>query len=472
MIYHARNWTRQRGRSRVNASEPSRRVFAAVAFLLLTLGIAIRVYNAIEYDILWGFDARENWQYVALLTRSWALPAPDAGWSTAHPPFFYYSSASIVRLLPTQDRDLSVIALRLVSSAIGLVMVACAVLLVKKLAGGGDRRSLLAGGLVLFLPAHIYMSAMLSEEILVGSLISLVLAGAALELERPSPWPVCMQRAAFLGASAGLALLTKLSGALVIAAVGASYLLDGWRRRQLAERMRPALLFAAVAALVGGWYYARNLAGWGYLYPHGLEVHGRMFEMPPGTRSIGDYLNIPWATFIDPQVMSPDLLRSIWGTTYASIWFDAHRHFLPRELASVNLAGFAILSLALLPAAAFARGALRGTRRALRSPGGPDTLFTLMIGLTLAGYVLFTWRNPWFAVVKGSFLLGISVPVSYYASEVLDEWLEPGGMRAVLIWCALATLVACVALTFTHHELFWNNDHMRQPGTAWWHFKV
>jgi len=52
--------------------------------------------------------------------------------------------------------------------------------------------------------------------------------------------------------------------------------------------------------------------------------------MPPGERSVGDYLRLPWATFLDPQVMNDDLLRSVWGTTYASIWFDSHRHFLPR----------------------------------------------------------------------------------------------------------------------------------------------
>jgi len=452
-------------------SEPSRRSYAAVALLLLAVGIAIRIYNAFAYDLLWGFDARENWQYVLLLTRSWALPPPDAGWSTAHPPFFYYMGASIVRLAPESSRDLGIVALRLAGSAIGLAMVAAAVLLVKRSAAAGDRRALIACALVLFLPAHIYMSAMLSEEILVSTLISLVLVGAALELDRPAAPGASLQRMVWLGAGAGLALLTKLSGALVIAAVGAGYLLDGWRRNALSDRARAVLVFAAVAAAVGGWYYARNLVGWGYLYPHGLDVHNRMFEMPPGVRSIGDYLNVPWATFIDPQVMSPELLRSVWGTTYASIWFDAHRHFLPRELESVNLAGFAILSLALLPTAAFAAGALRGARRALRTPAGPDTLFTLLIALTLAGYVLFTWRNPWFAVVKGSFLLVMTVPVSYYASEMLDEWIAPGGVRAAAIWIALAALVICIALTFTQHELFWSNDHMRQPGTTWWLFK-
>jgi 4-amino-4-deoxy-L-arabinose transferase-like glycosyltransferase len=450
------------------SQHPSRFWFAGAA--LLAVGVAMRVYNAFAYDLLWGFDARENWRYIARLTRSWALPAPNADWSTSHPPLFYYLDAAILRLLqPTGD--LRVVLLRIAGTLEGLAIVFLAVLLVRRLAPGDDRRALIAGALLLFLPVHIYMSAMLSEELLVSAFISAVVVGLCLELHAPRPGRA-LGRAAALGVFAGLAWLTKLTGALVVAAAAAAYLLDGWRRQEPARGASRAAILVGVALCVGGWFYARNWIEYGYLYPYGLAVHQEMFTMPPGTRSLLDYLSFPWATFLDPQVIEPSLLHSVWGTTYTTLWFDGHRHFLPRELASVNAAGTLTLSLALLPTLAFALGAARGLRRSIQRPGGPDSLLLGLVVLTLLGYVLFTWRNPWFAVLKGSFLLGLCVPFAFYASEVLSGWTRKKGLASRATWVLLAALMVAVVLSFTHLEIFWSNDHMRQPGTTWWKLRV
>ena len=94
--------------------------------------------------------------------------------------------------------------------------------------------------------------------------------------------------------------------------------------------------FGLSASLFGGWYYLWNLYAYGYLYPHGLEVHSVMFRMPPGEREILDYLRFPISTFTDPQLLSPSLLRSVWGSTYVTLWFDGHRSFLPNESAIVR----------------------------------------------------------------------------------------------------------------------------------------
>ena len=82
-------------------------------------------------------------------------------------------------------------------------------------------------------------------------------------LLRPSLW----------GAIAGLAFLTKLSGVLAIVAAAGAYWLDGWRRGEGGLGLRRAFVVAVVGGAVGGWFYARNLLVYGYLYPHGLDVH-------------------------------------------------------------------------------------------------------------------------------------------------------------------------------------------------------
>jgi hypothetical protein len=191
-----------------------------------------------------------------------------------------------------------------------------------------------------------------------------------------------------------------------------------------------------------------------------------MHTMPPGERADLEYLRVPLATWTDPQMLNPDLLRSVWGSTWASLWFDAHRHFLPRESAAVTRAGALILGLSLLPGAAFAVGLARGIRRALRAPG-PDTALVLLVLATLAGYVFFTWRNPWFAAVKGSYLLGLSVPFAFYASEPLARWSAGRGVRALATWGALGALAVAVTGAFTFGDHFWSFEHLDYPGMRW-----
>jgi hypothetical protein len=441
-----------------------------------TLGVVIRLSNAFVYPIDMGYDAAGNWDYIALLLDSWALPAPDEGWATAHPPFFYYLAAVISRTVGSLDKAVAVHAIRLVMAASGLLGIALAVVLVRRADPENTRRAFIAGALLLFLPVHIYMSAMLSEEVLVTALISIVVVGVGTDLLSPvGPSPAsplasppapgrALMRAALFGAVAGLALLTKLTGLLVVGAGSAAYLIDGIRSDEKLAAFQRASIFTAAALLVGGWFYVWNLVTYGYLYPHGLEVHSVMFSMPPGARTVSDYLWIPWQTFIEPHLLSPSLLHSVWGSTYVTIWFDGHHHFLPTSGSAVAKTGMAILLLGLVPTAAFVVGLWRGGRRALQATRGPDVVLMLLVALTLAGYVLFTWQNPWFAVLKGSFLLGLSVPFSYYASEVLADWTRDRVMRSVAVLGCLGLLAVLVMVTFTYGLTFEKHE---LPGIQW-----
>jgi hypothetical protein len=443
----------------------SGRAVLGVGLALAALGVAVRLNNALRYPMGYGYDEPQNWRYVERLLESWALPDPDADWSTSHPPLFYYLAAGVGRLLAGLDPAFTFLAVRLLDSAGGLLVVALAVALVRRIDPGDSERALLAGGLLLFLPAQLALSPMLHEEALASTLVSLAVAGTAAGLAGPDGLP-SGRRAAGIGLAGGLAWLTKFSGCLVVLASAAALALDGGRRRGPARGAALASLALAVALAAGGWYYARSWLRYGYLYPHDLELHARMHTMPPGVRRVTDYLRVPLATWTDPVATNPDLLRSVWGTSYASWWFDAHRHFLPRESRRVTAAGTLILALALVPTAGLALGLARGLRRAWRAPG-PDTPLLLLVGLTGAGYLAFTWRNPWFAAVKGSYLLGLAVPFAYYASEGLALWTRRGGPGAWLVRAALALLALAVAVAFSFGQGLWSFDHLEWPGLRW-----
>jgi hypothetical protein len=423
---------------------------ATTTLLLALVAVAIRVHNALHYPADWGFDASFNWRYIYRLTQDWALPPAEAGWSTSDPPLFYYASAAVMRgLAALGARDAAVYVLPLLSALEGLGIVALAVALARRVAPADPLRAALAGLLLLFLPAHLHMSAMVNEEMLTALLTTGVVFGLAV---RQPGAPPGLGRAAAIGLGSGLALLTKLSGAIAVATAVLTYAADG---RKPGARARAGLLGAVVlivALLAGGWFPARSLLATGSPQPIGLPAHVGMLALPPGERALGDYLRLPLATFRNPQLLDPDLLRSVWGSTFATVWFDGHRYFLPRESGAVSRLGGVTLLLALLPTAAFAAGLARGAGRLRRGEGAADLPLLLLTGLTLAGYAFYTWRNPWFVVVKGTSLLGLSLPFSFYASEALAGWLR-GRWRPWLA-AALLALAFCVALSCTFDLVF------------------
>jgi len=457
-------------------SRSSRRGWGIGLGVAAAVGVGIRFNNALLYPLDMGFDAIGNWEYIALLLRDWTLPPPDTGWSTAHPPFFYNFAAAIVSIGDFTSKLAGVQAIRLATALCGVVGIAAAVHLVRRLDPGNARRACLAGGLIFFLPVHLYMSAMLSEEILVTTFISLALVGVALDLAATPSMSGdtsidvsafsgrSILRASTFGAIAGLALLTKLSGLLVVAVGSGAYLLHDLRRGSGIFGARHMWAFGLTASVFGGWYYLWNVYTYGYLYPHGLEVHSVMFRMPPGERELLDYLRFPLATFTDAQLLAPDLLRSVWGSTYVTIWFDGHRSFLPNSSPVVRQLGTAIGLLALVPTTAFLVGLVRGAKRLLRDLTGPDLVLLGLVFATLLGYIVFTWRNPWFAVLKGSFLLGLSVPFAFYASEVLADWTRGRSLRSASILACLGLLVVLSIGSFTYGLVF---SKLEIPGVHW-----
>ncbi len=423
-------------------------------WVVFAIGTLMRLSNAVLYPTYFGFDVKFNWEYVQRLCLSWELPPPDAGWSFAHPPFFYYLAAVLARGVGCAEPAPTVFAVRLVSTAAGLAAIAATVALVRRVDPGNGRRALLAAGLLLFLPAQIQMSANFGEEVFASAFATGAIALASWSLITPHGSVAELRRGAWVGLLAGLGWLTKLTGVLVVPAVLGAYLIEGLRRRQLLRTTRLCVMVALVAGVVGGWFYARNLVLYGYLYPYDLPVHAEMHLQEPGERTLLDYVYVPLSTFTDSVSLGPDLLHSVWGGTYVTLWFDGHRHFLPAKGPLVQRLGTAVLLLALLPTLAFLIGAVSGIRRMVLRTGEADPPLLLLVGFTLGGYVLFTWRNPWYSTVKGTYLLGAMLPFAFYASETLARWTAGRGLLRTATWTVLAALAIVVTLAFSY-GLIW-----------------
>lgn len=459
----------------MQGSETDRRrggsnAWVGVIVLLFVVAGAMRSHNASHFFIDYGFDETFNWEYVGDLTRTWALPEPDQHWSAARPPAFFYVAGAIARA-SGPSRVEAIHTIRRVSGFFGLLAIGAALGLIARLSSPPARegpRLALAAGLMLFIPAHIYVSAMLNEEVMVAGWVTFALVLAVWEqVEGGEGWQ-SWARVVGIGVAGGLAFLTKLTGCLVVAAVAVSFVFDGWRRGDVRPALARAAVLSGVALLIGGWFYARSLILYGYLYPHSLELHSIMLSMPPGARDLFDYLRVSPAMFVDTRVDTPGLLHSVWGGTYVTWWFDGHRHFVPRVDPVVERIGGLILVLGALPTFAAAAGCLRGIRQARLSVRAPDTPMLAVTGLTLAGYALYTWQNPWFATVKASYLLGLALPYGFWASERLTAWSRESRWVAVGIGLDLGLLLVVIVAAFTFGTPLWDMTlGAHYPGLPW-----
>jgi 4-amino-4-deoxy-L-arabinose transferase-like glycosyltransferase len=129
--------------------------------------------------------------------------------------------------------------------------------LARTLAPGRDALALLAAALAAFNPMVIFINASVNNDNLLMLLSTLALWLIARELTDAEPdhrWRDTL----FLGVIIALAMLTKLSGAILLPVAALAYTFSAWKRRAWGEWAARGMMLGAVVLLIAGWWYARN----------------------------------------------------------------------------------------------------------------------------------------------------------------------------------------------------------------------
>jgi 4-amino-4-deoxy-L-arabinose transferase-like glycosyltransferase len=218
------------------------------------------------------------------------------------PPLYYLLAAPVFAFT-----NGSLIAIRLFTSLLGSLVILLTFALGRTLWPASSGLALLAAGFIAFVPQHLAMMAAANNDALAEVLIALGLLlalratlGTRLEtttnqspssnaershvLSRPHPharpWIMC-------GLVLGLAFLTKLSAYPLAAVLAFALLLaarrGGWPARTLA---RAAALVFVPALLLGGLWWARNLAVYGGLDFLAFARHDLVVQGQPRTSDI------------------------------------------------------------------------------------------------------------------------------------------------------------------------------------------
>lgn len=345
--------------------------------------------------------------YLAQLTTAKFAPAlldrlDNIQYEDHHPPL-YYLLASLVYKRSAGD----LIALRLFSVVLGAVSVCLSFVVSRHVIPDQPAIALGAMALVAFTPQHLSMMASVNNDAQAEALVALALLWLIryLNAEGPPVWQ--------LGLIVGLALLTKITIAFLALIVPLA-LWRKWRRTgaSLPALARSLALFALIAGLMGGIWWLRNIAVYGFPDFLGLGAHDAVVADQPRT-----------ADFIAQHGFGRYITQMA-STTFKSFWGQFGWMALPLDsvFGGWLYRGFALL---LIGGATGALAAARARSLAEQAPAqirrGHDAAMILLSALLLVA-LQFIYYNIEFQQWQGRYLFPALIPIALTLVYGIDHW--------------------------------------------------
>jgi 4-amino-4-deoxy-L-arabinose transferase-like glycosyltransferase len=189
-------------------------------------------------------------------------PAVTRGATSDTPNIFVHTARED---LPWTGSVLAVHIARLVSLLLGALTVV-GVYVVGRIVTSRDDLALLSAALIAFTPQFVFICSSVNNDSLAAATSAWV-GVAALQISNIK-YQVSKRYAVGMGVLLGLGLLAKLGGLILIPLVGLAFLIRGFRQRfhlkfDIWHVTFEAGIVFGIAALVSGWWFARNIALYG-----------------------------------------------------------------------------------------------------------------------------------------------------------------------------------------------------------------
>ena len=300
-------------RHRVLAASP-----AQLRNLLIAIWSLVAVNDFFRLPAWMGMDYSAHLAYVKFIVERGELPLADDGWQMFQSPLYYLLCAAIANAFGEWN-GLVLRVFRLISIASALAQIEIAYRIARRLFAGREDLQKVAIAVSGLLPMGFAISQGVGNEPLHAALAAWTLLLAIGAAEREGPLP--LRDAALLGAAWGLALLAKVSAALLVAPLGFVLFVRiarrpaGWPRELVG-----AAVAAVTCAFVAGWYYARNWIAFGTPFVGGWLPRGDAWWQEPGYRIaeqwtyFGTGLVWPWNAAV----------YGFWDGYYSTLWADGN----------------------------------------------------------------------------------------------------------------------------------------------------
>jgi 4-amino-4-deoxy-L-arabinose transferase-like glycosyltransferase len=445
---------------------------------LLVLAALLRLILAWVNPPMNAFD--DHLGPIRMIMESGVIPGKRACWQCYQPPVFYYSSAMIGLVATKLGLAASYIPklMQMLSCVYGILSVWVIYLILNRVRLSGFAR-LMAFGVICFLPRHIYMSAMHSNDSLAVLLVALGVYLMLLLVEKDFSWRNLLA----LSAVTSGAIFTKYTAFVVLPMILVAVvlvILKGEVASRLKQTQLAALAVILPTLLLGAYMYD-NQGVYGEPLPWNDAIMDTTRTQVSGEGGVSFFDFRPW-TVIEVPVMRPENVGSFWTLIHGRMWFDMDPRFIlltDRDLslweryfgwlrghnsfpetiklsAFTQVTGASLILLGLMPLALMLLG---GTRLLLAVVGVETedlkvnrTMVAVLVMLMLfnvAGVVALTLKASAYSSIKAIYLL-VSLPASAVFLGAGIMLLEKNRVMRSLMLVSFAALFVLVLLHFYH----------------------
>lgn len=448
-------------------------IFYSLILSILLPSLYVRFNNVIKFDILKGYDGILHFCQMMDYAENKGIPSAYATLESYQPPLYYFLCSLPIRVCIDWSPSLTAFILKLISTLSGLVIIWCAIKVYMLLFGYN------APGLItilLFLsslPMHIYISPMLGNEMVSACFISLALVSLISTIKYQA---YTAKKGCIVGVLIGCALLTKYTGILLcvtfIATAGYLLIVCKDARRQI-------VIFASTAVacmvLIAGWWYVRNSVLYGdpLIKSNDLAKFASTYtRQPPGHHTIRDFLFFDTRIFNDPVLAADGDFKKFWyeykynlplssyntaynsvsAGTFATMWIDNHGYFSQFSSKGFILAK-KLLLFAVIPLLMVAAGITLMTIKCVSCKHSEIHLMLFpicfLVIISMASYVLYNLKYPYFCHVKAFFLMHLLVPFSCAIGYMADLIARYSFLLLVLILTEYVAVYLIVMKLYT-----------------------
>lgn len=467
-----------------------RHCFKILTGLLFTAAAGLRVLLWWANPPLNAFD--NHFEPIFWIMKYGHIAPKDALWQSYQPPVFYVISALIGRL--AQDMGVAVEhglkILQFMPCLYDLLTVGVVYLILKKMPLSAFSR-LLAFGFVCFLPRHIYMSAMHTNDTLSALFVALCVYLMLTALERKFPVVVTVP----LSISITVALFTKYT-AFVVIPMALFILTPVFLCQIILPRKKlidTCLLLIFVPLVFLGSYCYSNFKDYHHPLPWNNAILAPANTQPKAESKLRFTDFKPWQTIKTP-ILTPRNISSFWTLIHSRMWFDVEPKFLyfqDPELVSketaeeswwpkyyqwlrgekpfpypiqlpplVRFTGSALIALGLVPLLFIGIGICRsifGTfsmRNKMYSEKViKGQLLLVLLLFNTAGVIALALKSPVFSSVKAAYFLGSTPAFSVFLGLGVMACEKHRLVRWILSF-AFGGLFVLVALHIVHIASF------------------
>ena len=399
--------------------------------LLFACGAGLRI-------LLWWVNPVENhfddhYEPIFWFMHHGSIAPKDALWQAYHPPVFYVISAFIgkgalllgtaeptavklIQFLPCLYAILTLIAIRSILNHLPL----------------SDLARLLAFGFVCFLPRHIYLSALHSNDSITVLAIAICTYLMLIAYEKQFAYP----SVALLSIAMTVTLFTKYTAFVVLPMALGLLVPVVLQHIQLPQRrvFVSCIMLLGIPMVILGADLAMNSVRYGTLLPTNETIFNPSDTQPRIDTSMSSYATFkPWTTIQTP-LLTPESIDSFWTLVHSRLWFDVEPKFLyfataDRSLwkayyawlrgeqefpADLELNGFTrwtgsmLIGLGLIPLALMLIGTYDAVLRSFcrRGQAAAFQIFPILFVFTAAGIIAVSLRLPVYSAVKATYFMG------------------------------------------------------------------